>query len=201
MAEAIEAVFAAMSVSPQHTFQILTKRPARMRDYINEVCESGRWLAWTHPRLGHPLYDATVAQWDVMFRHVWLGVSVENQQAADDRIPILLATPAALRFLSCEPLLGPLNLEGYLVDLEIGAGIDWIIVGGESGPGARIMQVEWARSIRDQCAFFRKPLFHKQNGEWEPGDGDTPQGQQYYKVGKKAAGSLLDGVSHKEFPA
>ena len=248
----IDRVFDVMSATPQHRYQVLTKRAERMADYL-------------HGRLPLP--------------NVWLGVSVEDQAAADERIPLLLETPAALRFLSCEPLLGPLNLynverrelTGYgasqlYVNALTGAhggivlprgsgpisdrgpapypvtnrtiayevssaptlppllpGLDWVIVGGESGPKARPMRPDWARGLRDQCAAAGVPFFFKQWGEW--GRPSTPadfaalaRGEGYggalgasgafedrggalVRMGKARAGKLLDGRVHAEFPA
>lgn len=106
---------------------------------------------------------------------MWLGVSVENQAAADERIPLLLKTPAAVRFLSCEPLLESLDLSGWIIPHSPERGIsifapiiDWVIAGGESGPGARPMHPDWARSLRDQCAASDVAFFFKQWGEWGP---------------------------------
>lgn len=157
--------------------------------------------------------------WGTGWPNVWLGTTAENQEEADRRIPHLLAVPAAIRFLSCEPLLGLIDLRAMDIDgdtelLPLGAGwlgrlepgeqeearINWIIAGGESGPGARPMHPDWARALRNQCADAMVPFFFKQWGEWEPGDGDTARGQQFYKVGKKAAGRLLDGREHNGVP-
>jgi protein gp37 len=193
--EFIAAVFGVMASSPQHTFQILTKRAGRLR----------RWLAWLEQmaervaavfdedpltwRRAHVLRAAALRQgahpkasagdleergWPLP--NVWLGVSVEDQRAADERIPHLLATPAAVRFLSCEPLLGPVDLgdalsrEGAPLDhggasaeQEVPA-IDWVIVGGESGYRARPLEVEWVRSIVEQCRAAGVPAFVKQLG-------------------------------------
>ena len=118
--------------APHLTYQILTKRPERIADHLPA---------------GWPLGN------------VWLGVSVENQAAADERIPHLLATPAALRFLSVEPLLAPVTL-----GLRAGPGIDWVIAGGESGPGARPCNVAWIRSLMAQCRAAHVPAFLKQLG-------------------------------------
>ena len=178
--EYLARVFAVMAAAPRHTFQILTKRPGRMRSLMSstdfreavrqvkgEARTDGSWaltpLAWPLP-------------------NVWLGTSVENQKWADVRIPALLGTPATVRFLSCEPLLGPLDLRRWLdcdclVPLLDGAGqhapdcrvfrsVDWVIVGGESGREARPMHPDWARSLRDQCAEASVPFFFKQWGEW-----------------------------------
>ncbi|GLS13637.1 phage Gp37/Gp68 family protein [Hydrogenophaga electricum] len=171
---------------------------------------------------------------------VWLGITVCNQPEADRDITKLLAVPAAKRFLSMEPLLGPVDLTGefltskfgfypfralegeyrtHLVDL-----LDWVIVGGESGPGARPLHPDWVRSLRDQCQAARVPFMFKQWGGWLPAkegrsitgrvlvlEGAAPfsknpkwhgfeDGQQVARVGKKAAGRLLDGVEHNGRP-
>lgn len=144
----IADVFSVMTAASRHTFQILTKRPARMRDFVS------RWRGGA-------------------LANVWLGVSVEDQAAADERIPLLLDTPAAVRFLSCEPLLGPLSFvvpfAGAKVDALAGArpgipGLDWVIAGGESGPDARPCDVDWIRSIVEQCRAADVPVFVKQLG-------------------------------------
>jgi protein gp37 len=152
--EYIDRVFAVMAVASQHTFQVLTKRPARMRAYI----------AAREPLFGFP--------WPLA--HIWLGVSVENQHWARERIPILLQTPAAVRFLSCEPLLGPVDLGQAHADQRY-PGIDWVIVGGESGPKARRMELEWALSLVRQCQSARVPVFVKQLGKHHALRGD-PKG-------------------------
>jgi protein gp37 len=165
----IAQVWAVMSLTPQHTYQILTKRPKRMRSLLNS-----HLFPWVvgRKRIGFGANDYTPAPHPLP--NVWLGVSVEDQRRADERIPALLDTPAAVRFLSCEPLLGP-------VDLEVAAvcgdrrctcpplhGLGWVIVGGESGPGARPMHPAWARTIRDQCQTAGVPFFFKQWGEYVP---------------------------------
>lgn len=193
--EFIEEVFETMALAKQHTFQILTKRPGRMLDFFK------RCVYNVHFPGNDPL------------RNVWVGVSVEDQKAADERIPLLLQAPAAVRFLSCEPLLGQLDLT------RIHSGpneetIDWMIVGGESGPGARPMHPDWTRSLRDQCTSAGVPFFFKQWGEWLPVHSDRPSwsysspeskcqtidGTRFYRIGKKAAGRLLDGRTWDEFP-
>jgi protein gp37 len=162
----IADVWAVMQATPQHTYQILTKRPQRMARVV-----------------------ANNIEWNPL-PNVWLGTSVENQRYADLRIPHLLATPAAVRFLSIEPLLGSVNLHDVFAPLDIHArwslhDIDWCIVGGESGRGARPMDPEWARSLRDQCEAAAVPFFFKQWG------GRTP----------KAGGRDLDGRTWSEYPA
>lgn len=154
----IADVFDVMRQAKQHTFMILTKRPEGMK-----------WL-----RLNGPIYN------NEPLPNVWLGVSVENQAAADERIPLLLQTSAAVRFISAEPLLGPISLWPWLSNpslaaLEFGKEpplLDWVIVGGESGPGARPLHPDWARNLRDQCQSAEVPFFFKSWGEWiVPEDG------------------------------
>ena len=155
--------------------------------------------------------------------NVFCGVTAENQEQADIRIPILLQIPAAVRYVSVEPMLGPVNTTKYLTQptptayrMLSSKGIDWVICGGESGPGARPMHPDWARSLRDQCQATGVPCFFKQWGEWKgnfPGDEWEPTKamQHYYfdvlgylgkawRVGKKKAGRTLDGREWNEFP-
>lgn len=159
--------------------------------------------------------------------NVWIGTTVEDQQRADERIPILLTIPARVRFLSCEPLLGRVNLglmgtvpkdiapAAYTMTYQM---IHWVICGGESGKDARPMNPDWARHLRSQCETFKVAFFFKQWGEWvrnaditfvHPasesrivmyGDGDPRNFRRVYRVGKKAAGRLLDGIEHNAFP-
>ncbi|MEI5520728.1 phage Gp37/Gp68 family protein [Streptomyces brasiliscabiei] len=178
--EFIAQVFAVMAATPQHTYQVLTKRHGRMRSLLNRPS--------FRDNLAH------LAAWPLP--NVWLGCSVENQQWADLRIPALLDTPAAVRFLSCEPLLGPVDLRAkgcpeavwdgpYRMRCGLGGdgeecsrhgefsrllpdGLHWLIVGGESGPQARPMHPDWARSVRDQCEASGTAFFLKQHGEWQP---------------------------------
>jgi protein gp37 len=154
--EFLAKVFAVMAAAPQHTFQILTKRHARMRSLMNSEKFAER-VAAEMARLWNV---DNVAPLRSPLPNVWLGCSVENQHWADIRIPALLETPAAVRFLSCEPLLGPLDLTPYI------HGIGWAIVGGESGPKARPMHPSWARQIRNQCVAADVPYFFKQWGTW-----------------------------------
>lgn len=231
----VDQVFDTMIRTPRHTYQVLTKRPERMAEYA-----TARAL-----RLS-----------GVLPANIWCGTSVENQAAADERIPWLLRVPARVRFLSCEPLLGPIDLTRLLVatpcwhcgNLDGEAGrcycgvhidpeIHWIIAGGESGPGARPCWPEWATSLRDQCCAAGVAYFFKQWGEYEsyeedaqqpywrdqhgklhdahwlevlnPESGEINPGWHedsimspylFRRVGKHAAGRLLDGVEHSEFP-
>lgn len=146
----IDDVFARISFAQQHVFQILTKRPERMRDYF----------ASRH------FFNSASGEWP--WKHVWLGVSIEDQETADERIPLLLQTAAAVRFVSCEPLLGPVDLVEAMGMREPGARyngwaeLHWIIVGGESGPKARPMAIEWAEVLRYQCQTAGVPFFMKQ---------------------------------------
>ncbi len=171
-----ERIFRVMAQSPQHTFQVLTKRPENMLKGVTEI--------YAGQKMTEPLHN------------VWLGISAENQETYNERVPFLLQTPAAVRFLSCEPLLGPIDLK--LLDMYGDRrAIDWVIAGGESGRGARTMHVEWPRSLRDQCAVAEVPYFFKQWGEWSPcKSGDD----RMARTGKHEAGSELDGHHHKEFP-
>lgn len=184
--EFIADVFARMWWSPQHTFQVLTKRPARMRAVMPRILEDLRRREHDLALVDCP----TPLTWPLP--NVWLGVSVESQRWADIRIPSLLGTPAAVRWLSCEPLLGPVDLAGFLphppdaawypvecrhgycgcpvCDRTLAAedAVGWVVAGGESGPGARPMHPAWARTLRDQCIGASVPFFFKQWGEWLP---------------------------------
>lgn len=169
----IDRVFAVMALAPQHTFQVLTKRARRMRDYLG--ARAGDWqTVWPDANPPGSLqisrYEQRLimggAPWENLqppsfpLANVWLGVSAEDQTRADERIPDLLATPAAVRWVSAEPLLGPIDFARVMVDGD--PRLDWIVVGGESGAGARPMHPAWARSIRDQCAEAGVPFFMKQ---------------------------------------
>lgn len=201
--EHIDRVFGVMAANlaharPTHTFQILTKRHSRMRSYLSAAGVQER-IAIAAAQVTDEDHADTVhdyvrhhAQWPLP--NVWLGVSVENQQWADIRIPALLDTPAAVRFLSCEPLLGPVDLLHSINQDPLAAyhfrpgGIDWVIVGGESGRNARPMHPDWARSLRDQCVTADVPFLFKQHGEWEPigplyGEGDDVDDAHMNAVG------------------
>lgn len=230
----IDKVFTVIAHCPQHTFQILTKRPERLKDYfqgrvenlaqgiINAIDSMG-WLQISYER-AYELAEMIKKG----LPNVWLGVSCENQATADERIPLLLQVPAAVRFLSCEPLLGEIDLTkidvqptGIKNKTWIRPAIHWVIVGGESGHGARPMHPDWVRSLRDQCQAADVPFFFKQWGEWMPTDSWdanlkseivlNPDGEEMVvttnpkavvmrKVGKSKAGRTLDGVEHNEFP-
>lgn len=207
--EWIDRVFAVMALAPHHTFQVLTKRAERMREYLDPRGEPAT------KRISR-LAPNTLLK--LPLPNVWLGVSAERQQEADERIPHLLATPAAIRFVSAEPMLGPIDFYETSAAMPIDRhpwkdgpilqGIDWIIVGGESGQGARPMHPDWARSIRDQCAAAGVAFHFKQWGRWSPdrpADGIWSDFQAtveptMFPIGKKRAGRLLDGVEHNGFP-
>lgn len=260
--EVIDRIFTVMALAPQHTFQILTKRPERMRRYLAED-RRGAWAdAWApgtlrlsrheimarlSPRATPDqrwLYNAERILWPLP--NVQLGVSVEDQVTADTRIPYLLDTPAAIRFASYEPALGPIDWrqqpdrdhwrdwltgdsKGYLTNYSGLPRIDLVIMGGESGPNARPMHPDWARQTRDQCTAAGVPFLFKQWGEWAPSPngnvisfaggsvnpdiawpdgtiawGDKEDhgghGQALNRVGRRAAGRLLDGVEHNGMP-
>lgn len=135
----LDHVYTIMSGCPQHTFQVLTKRPQRALEYYGS--ENNPAMLY-----GYPL------------KNVWFGVSAETQGRADERLPLLFEIPAAVRFVSVEPQLGYINLSRYLDKL------DWVIVGGESGRGARPFDLNWARAIREQCHEAGVPFFFKQGG-------------------------------------
>lgn len=260
--EFIDKVFMMMASNTRHTFQVLTKRPERALEYFSSGLNGVRWNeiekayreyfkyedgGWAKPGWfvgGYPL------------NNVWLGVSVENQETADERIPLLLQIPAAVRWLSCEPLLGTVDLKkihslksepgrleqtyynsltgvgvGGVLEKGIGVGgtcihekIHWVVVGGESGHGARPMHPDWARKLRDDCVNAGVPYFFKQWGGYVPSyyAGERSEEEAYYKntfgkswvkhyyrfddgIGmvrsnKKAAGRLLDGREWNEYP-
>ena len=163
--EMLDRTFAVMALCPQHTFQVLTKRADRMRDYLS-----------ANKQLQLFVIDRKNTQHTIMsfpLPNVWLGVSVEDQRRADERIPALLDTPAAVRWVSAEPLLEPITFRQclYPVSDENGPNpiidreaLDWVVVGGESGVGARPFNIEWARSIIAQCRAAGVPCFVKQLG-------------------------------------
>jgi protein gp37 len=155
----IQRVLYAIRMSKQHTFLVLTKRPDRMRAFFMQYYVQG------------------------FIPNLWLGVTAENQKRADERIPILLQIPAAVRFVSIEPMLEPVDMNKYLYpqrlcdghsawqcdeDCPRRPGLDWVICGGETGPGARPMHPDWVRDLRDQCVRTGVPFFFKQWGEFAP---------------------------------
>lgn len=263
----ISVVFGIMALAPQHTFQILTKRPERARQWFQRVQAPDQFgtsdplsrIVSAAVIAGGVKPEATVGarlRWPLP--NVWLGVSVEDQATADQRIPLLLECPAAVRWISAEPLLGPIDLTNITevrsgvtvmfstvpqvrvgdsmqvrtkVDALAGYNdngqhtrLDWVVVGGESGPGARPMHPCWARQLRDQCVAAGVPFFFKQHGAWESVGGHWRRGDSIVwpdgaahviaggefavdpsaatmrHVGKRAAGRLLDGRTWDEMP-
>jgi protein gp37 len=209
----IDQVFAVMALCPHHTFQLLTKRPERMRAYLRQTAMPHRVarvvldlvIAGTvkvkEPWPVRSLGDDVDAPDDVTLHHwplpnVWLGVSVEDQVRANERVPVLLDTPAAVRWISAEPLLGPVDLDDIVVPMKVGeehfsalyadvhpeddqyrgATINWVVAGGESGKDARPMHPAWARSLRDQCQVAGVAFMFKQWGAWAPREAiNSPQ--------------------------
>lgn len=259
-------------MADQHTFQILTKRPERMRDYCNRLEARAVEIAQRAAYMWGGVDPDQLSDWvqdhiaSGPLPNVWLGVSIEDQVTADERIPLLMETSAAVRWVSAEPLLGAVDIGRWLeptgvtcmdvcpddrfVDTEAhekvevngymepicrncglvatwtgyDEGLDWVVVGGESGPHARPMHPEWARSLRDQCSEAGVPFLFKQWGEWLPAeamevdDEETlrvqrqiihgnhanlyvfDDHQQMGRVGKKTAGRLLDARLHDGYP-
>jgi len=231
----------AMAEAWWHTFILSTKHPRRMRKiFTHPTIANDVWLQTTRG------VDAEPSPWPLP--NIWLGVQVENQATADKLIPILLQTPAVVRFASMEPMLGQINLERYInpVCKQCGGSmscpansenfndggiscprclenqgkdpdaLNWVVCGGKTGPGARPMHPDWVRSLRDQCQAAEVPFFFKQWGEWcyvdqmsrdtyvmvdkannLAGHGDY---EEPWKVGRKAAGRLLDGQEWNEYP-
>ena len=221
--EWIDSVFAVMALCPQHTFQVLTKRPERSRAYLTKLfVEVDEWdrIEMAAMDLGATPDQAVAAGnlFDKPLLNVCFGTSSSDQASAETRIPDLLDTPAAVRFVSAEPLLGPVDIAPFL------HGLDWVIVGGESGKNARPMHPDWARSMRDQCQAAGVPFFFKQWGEFRPpmtpddhnlikdgkgfggslmqnGDFGDPRGNAVIRTGKRSAGRLLDGREWSEMPS
>ena len=179
--EFIDRVFTVMLLAPHHVFQVLTKRPERMRDYCcNEATVGSVVSLAAKVAAGFAAVKVTHAPDHlpgIQLGNCWLGVSVEDQRRADERIPLLLETPAAVRFLSCEPLLAPITFPLPCKGSAFWGGLHWVIVGGESGPGARPMEVQWARSIVDQCRAAGVSIFCKQMGSvWARSNGGDRKG-------------------------
>ena len=205
----LDEIYNVMAACPQHTFQVLTKRPDRMHRYHLNLAKRVAQI------------ENNPVRWPLP--NVWLGVTAENQETADERIPWLLKTPAAVRFLSCEPLLGHVDLSAWLQaqgpawrysgddDSSGRPGVDWVIAGGESGRGRGIrpMHPDWVRSLRDQCQAVGVAFFHKQWGEfchWSQATDEVAaqlgsHADGPIRVGKKQAGRLLDGIEWNQFPS
>jgi protein gp37 len=197
----LDQIFAVMALAKQHVFQVLTKRPERMRDYLQDMGDGlfghdgslqAKWGQAAVDVADSPCAAGAMEDIAWPLKNVWFGVSVEDQKRADERIPLLLATPAAVRWVSAEPLLGPVDFtripidpdplpNGQVICMDALAKndfnaqmgwdtIDWIVAGGESGPDARPMHPDWARDLRDQCAAAGVAFHFKQWGEWTPGE-------------------------------
>ena len=197
--EWLQKIFAEMYEVRRHVFLILTKRPKRMREFWENNFE---------------IYGA----------NTWWGVSVENQDAADERIPELLELGSWKRFISCEPLLEEIDISKYLTQsagVTNWHGIKWVIAGGESGQRSRPCHPDWLRSLRDQCLLANVPFLFKQWGSWAPAEDAekndiylTPDGRQFLeanavysghcppmrKKGKRGAGRKLDGAEWNQYP-
>ncbi len=233
--EYIDRVFIVMAMNPQHTFQILTKRPERMVEYFKTRKDESEW--WDHVKSpvwefamqlpdnnkGMPkgwFFDTTtdadgLKDTDLIYEgpwplpNVWLGTSCEDQAMADERIPFLLQVPAAVRFLSCEPLLGPIDLKLFrgevlkhkLDHLADGKGkttsLHWVIAGGESGHHARPCHPQWVRDLRDQSVASGIKFFFKQWGQYRPvGDIFEDPTYEYSKEKRKDMQSNVKEVVH-----
>lgn len=237
----LDQVFAVMALAKGDTFQVLTKRPERMRRYLSDPGTYRRVRREVEEGEVWRLYWETLAQWEKRefqgrwwtplppdrwpLPNAWMGVSVENQRWADQRIPLLLDTPAAVRFLSCEPLLGPLDLgalygdsprrylrcvpcaQGGTSTKQSGAHachldppnrVDWVIVGGESGPGARPIETGWIEDVVRQCRASGTAVFVKQMGaRWAAGE--RACGVQVDRKGGRVD-AWPDGLRVQEFP-
>ena len=264
--EWVDRIFAVMALcdgrrgtrfKASHIFQVLTKRSERMRAYLSDPETPHRiasWICHDHTVKGYrPTKNGCDWRaWEPWpLPNVWLGVSAEDQKTADERIPLLLRTPAAVRWISAEPLLEPIDLSAWRcgsfqppydrpgIDscgrcrrpslMHFGRRLDWVVVGGESGPGARPMHPQWAISLRDQCVTSGIKFLFKQQGAWMPihaedplewGKGEMPlapdgtdlRGHEasaspvkgdvvlMRRVGKKAAGRMLAGQEWNEYP-
>ncbi|MCW5233499.1 phage Gp37/Gp68 family protein [Verminephrobacter eiseniae] len=189
--------------TPNLDWLLLTKRIGNAGAMLDEAV-FGATKGWFKWRSGGGRYGG------YYLKNIWIGATICNQEEADRDIPKLLRLPAAKRFLSLEPLLGAVDWSPWLDIIEYEEGApwgrrnighlrdmpEWVIVGGESGPGARPMHPDWARSLRDQCQGAGVPFFFKQWGQWRQHAGKT-----FIEVGKKAAGRLLDGREWDEVPA
>ncbi len=249
----MDKLLAVAALCPQHTFLFLTKRADRLLEYLatDQVDQEERQCAIGEQAFnltgtlmsGEPSCGEDFMYMEWPLPNVWIGVSIEDQKTADERIPKLIQMPAAVRFISAEPLLGPVDLSRWIMPFEIsrdengsdlgsasgGSDIDWVIVGGESGPHSRPMHPDWARSLRDQCVAAGVSFFFKQWGGWVPiatprmkarigttllihpdgrtapanwDDVMTSRGEVWAveRVGKKAAGRLLEGREWNEYP-
>lgn len=233
----IDKVLAMVLLTPRHTYQILTKRSKRMAEYFSQEDLLDRIVMAAREAADYAWDEEALSSFSWPLQNLWMGVSVEDQESADERIPDLMQVGVGVRWLSMEPLLGPVELgllgtcpeEWGLGYSPVSDHLHWVVVGGESGPGARPMHPDWARSLRDQCAEAEVPFFFKQWGAWVSTDGmyDTekdrlvdrrngqmrrieggwglwPEVEELEPMGrcssKKVAGRELDGRTHDEYP-
>lgn len=223
----IDSVMAVMWLSVRHTYQVLTKRIERAAAYFAELealspesfqermADALDPMVAVTPARTLNCDEITGVKGRIRATHIpptlWMGVSVEDQPTADERIAHLIGIPASVIFVSVEPMLGPVKLDQRLIVPIEGTSqhgqrfIDWVIAGGESGPKARPAHPDWFRSLRDQCAAAGVPYHFKQWGEWGPYgrsrvDRDAYLDEPMQRFGTKLAGRLLDGVEHNAFP-
>ncbi len=173
----LDAIFTFIALCCRHTFMLLTKRPERAQEYLSRPDFLMRLVEYGQQRWGHEGGVMVLGQIQGLqvLPNVWLGTTIWDQPSLERNMPILLSTPAARRFVSVEPMLGPVDFSvlrhGSDHDLPVFGtewGPDWVICGGETGPGARPMHPDWPRSLRDQCQAAGVPFFFKQWGEWAP---------------------------------
>lgn len=181
----IDKVFAIMEANPRHTFQVLTKRADRMAEWFE-------YRSAIHNFAKGP---------ETMLPNVWVGVTAENQEMADFRIPFLFKCPAAIRFVSVEPMIGNVDLCRFLSG-EMGRKLDWVIIGGESGQNARPCHPMWVRNLVNNCRLFNAPIMFKQWGEWGPAEEISDESRSEWVNSDKDTKSLLmmsDGSSKETF--
>lgn len=189
--ETIDRVFAVMALAPRHIFQVLTKRPKTMQPYVADPETPGR-IARVMAEI-RPEGGTGIESWPLP--NVWLGVTAENQKEADRRIPLLLQTPASVRWIAAEPLLEQIDLKigSWLKETAAVPRLDWVVAGGEIGAEAKACQPDWARSLRDQCAKTGTAFFWRDWGEHVPAEAAGEQDAA-------PQGRSLDGVLHEAFP-
>jgi protein gp37 len=187
----VDRVFAVMAATPQHRYVILTKRQKKMQAYMADPATAGR-VAAAVAALGR---GGKVENWPPA--NVWLGVTAENQKEAERRVPALLETPAAVRFVAAEPLLSAVEFKPEWLPRPGASGptIDWVMGGGECGPSARPIQLGWVRALRDQCARTGTPFY------WNDWGAATPDGQAGKDAAPGTAHRTIDGALHEAFPA
>jgi protein gp37 len=217
--EWIDRIFAVCALTPQHRHLILTKRAARMRDYLDAAMRIHAIGKQAGEECPLPIAFTEALSPRLLLENVWLGVSVEDQRRADERIPELLKTPAAVRWVSYEPALGPVSLRWLSINYREAQSrgetitqydglkrLDWVVVGGESGPGARPFDIGWARSIVRQCRAAGVACFVKQLGAYPYGmAGDTlPPALNRIKLRDRKGGNISEwpeDLRVREYPA